>query len=146
MSNDTATIIINIVDKFGVSFAILCAIVWLIHRAIGSVMPLVAAAIVERLKAGTDLTRETMAVVRKLPEVMATGARETRDAIASFERAMVSSEARMVDAFGKALDTLKGEIFDHKQDKIESKLERLNRKAPDSDAPATETPVSRRVP
>lgn len=145
MASEVSTVVIAIVDRFGVSFGILCAIVYLTHRAIGSLMPLVAAACVERLKAGTELTRETMAVVRKLPEVMATGSRETRDAIASFERAMVASEARMVDAFGKALETLKGEIFDHKQDKIESKLERLQRKAPDSDAPPTETPISRRT-
>lgn len=139
---------VALVERFGVAFGVLAFVAWMIVKLANGVLPKIADACVERIKAGTELTRETKSVVTKIPEVIAQSGKETREAISSFEKAMIASEARIVSAFQTAVTNLQGEIFDHKQERIDKTLGKIAQRAgsiPDSDAPpAPDAPLSRR--
>ena len=122
--------------EFGLSVVIILFIGWFIYSIASSFLPTLAAAIAKRIDAGTKLVEVTTATVEKLPEVIAASGKETRDAIASYEKAVIASETRILDTFSKTLLAIKEEIFDAKQDKIEQKLGRLSRSGQsDSDNP-----------
>jgi hypothetical protein len=125
--------------EFGLSALLVLGAAWTTYsffNAIAkSVLPAVATAVVERIKAGTALTDATRAAVSRIPDVVSESGRETRAAIASFERVMIESEGRITNAFAAGVMALKDEIFDHKQERVEKALGRLSRPGADSDNP-----------
>lgn len=147
--NATTTIDVGgFLREFGLSVVVVLFAGWIIHLAVTTLIPRIAEAIAKRIEAGTKLVEVTTSSVEKLPEVIAQNGRETRDAIersgketreaiASYEKAVIASEARLLDAFKTTLIAIKDEIFDEKQKKLEKGIERLSRasSAPDSDNP-----------
>ena len=134
--------------EFGLSVVIVLFVGWVIHSIARTFVPRVAEAVAKRIDAGTRLVEVTTSTVEKLPEVITQNGRdtqkaietcgkETREAIASYEKAVIASEARLLDAFKTTLIAIKDEIFDEKQKKLEKGIERLSRasSAPDSDNP-----------
>jgi hypothetical protein len=134
--------------EFGLSVVVVLFFGWLVQSVAKTFVPRVAEAVAKRIEAGTKLVEVTTASVEKLPEVIANSGRETReaiaqsgketrDAIASHEKAVITSEARLLDAFKTTLIAIKDEIFDEKQDKLEKGIARLSRSAsiPDTDPP-----------
>lgn len=133
--------------EFGLSVVVVLFIGWLIHLAVTTFIPRIAEALAKRIEAGTKLVEVTTSTVEKLPEVIAQSGketrqaieqsgRETREAIASYEKSVITSEARILDAFKTTLIAVKDEIFDAKQDKIAHNLGKLARNSvPDSDPP-----------
>ena len=134
--------------EFGLSVVVVLFIGWLIHVAAKSFVPRIAEAVAKRIDAGTRLVEVTTSTVEKLPEVITqngrdtqkaieTSGKETRDAIASYEKAVIASEARVLDAFKSTLVAIKDEIFDEKQEKLEKGIAKLSRASsiPDSEPP-----------
>lgn len=113
-----------IIDRFGTAVLVLVFIGWIVIKFINGFVPKVAEAVVERIKAGTELTRETKAAVSRIPEVIAANGKDTRDAIASFEKALVTSEHRITTALNSAVSALKQDLFDHRIDKIAKDMSR----------------------
>ena len=134
--------------EFGLSVVIVLFVGWLIHVATKSFVPRIAEAVAKRIDAGTRLVEVTTSTVEKLPEVITqngrdtqkaieTSGKETREAIASYEKAVIASEARVLDAFKSTLVAIKDEIFDEKQEKLEKGIAKLSRASsiPDSEPP-----------
>lgn len=121
--------------EFGLSVIIVVFLGWVLLYAVRGFVPVLATAIAKRIDAGTKLVEVTTATVEQLPQVIAQSGKETRDAIASYEKSVIASETRILDAFTRTLIAIKDEIFDAKQDKIDQKLGRLSRSSIDSDNP-----------
>ena len=134
--------------EFGLSVVIVLFVGWVIHVAAKSFVPRIAESVAKRIDAGTRLVEVTTSTVEKLPEVITqngrdtqkaieTSGKETRDAIASYEKAVIASEARVLDAFKSTLVAIKDEIFDEKQEKLEKGIAKLSRASsiPDSEPP-----------
>lgn len=124
--------------EFGLSVVIVLFVGWVIAAIVKNLIPKLAEALAERIKAGTKLVEVTTSTVEKLPEVIAQSGKETREAIASYEKAVITSEARILDAFKTTLLAIKDEIFDSRQEKIEKGLDKLAKrsvgiKEPDTD-------------
>lgn len=137
------------IREFGLSVVIVVFAGWFLASVVRSFVPKVAEALAKRIEAGTKLVEVTTATVEKLPAVISQNGidtrnaieqsgKETRDAIASYEKAVIASETRILDAFSRTLIAIKDEIFDEKQAKIERGLGRLSRagSVPDSEPPS----------
>lgn len=138
---------VAIIERFGVPVLVMMFCGWIVVKMVNSFVPKVAEAVVERIKAGTELTRETKAVVSKIPEVIAANGKDTREAIASFEKALVVVEHRITTALNSAVAALKEDLFDHRTERIDKSLARMSRhgtdvcdsdKPPPNDRPTTQ--------
>jgi len=128
------------IREFGLSVVIVLFVGWIIWAIVNTFIPKLAEALAERIKAGTKLVEVTTSTVEKLPEVIAQSGKETREAIASYEKAVISSEARILDAFKSTLIAIKDEIFDARQEEIKKGLNKLSKsKDPDTDPTGTGT-------
>ena len=136
------------IREFGLSVVIVMFVGWIIAAITRSFVPRMAEALAKRIEAGTKLVEVTTSTVEKLPAVIAQNGidtrnaieqsgKETRIAIASYEKAVIASESRILDTFSKTLLAIKEEIFDEKQEKLEKGIAKLSRASavPDSNPP-----------
>jgi len=137
MDASVDTSLAGFLREFGLSVVVVLFLGWVFYTLVQSFVPKIAEALAKRIEAGTKLVEVTTSTVEKLPDVIAQNGKETRDVIIGWEKAVIASEARILDAFKSTLIAIKDEIFDSKQEKIEKGLNRLSKhsinKDPDTD-------------
>lgn len=138
--------IVSILDKYGVPLVILGFIAYCIKKALDALLPPLVNAIIERVKAGTEMTKETQKVVQALPETMAESTKATVSAISSFEKALVLVEKRLGDAFKETIGALRDDLNDRRTEQIQRDLVSLKRRSsiPDTDPPPSTKVSSQR--